>query len=146
MKKSLIIAVAIAVVFGGAGFYGGTKYAQSKTPQRSAQGNFGNLQRSGAANMGGLRGNGSGGFTTGEIIAKDNNSVTVKLNDGGSKIVFYSNTTEVDKFAKGTAGDLQIGESVTVSGQANQDGSITAQSVQIRPNMPSPSPASTSNQ
>lgn len=145
-KKVLVTGAVIVILVGGGSFYGGMKYAQSKIPQRSAQGNFGNLQRSGTANMGGLRGSGSGGFTAGEIIAKDSGSITVKLNDGGSKIVFYSNTTEVDKFAKGTAGDLQIGESVTISGQANQDGSITAQSVQIRPNMPSPSPASTNNQ
>lgn len=145
-KKILAATVAIVILVGGGSFYGGMKYAQGKTPQRSAQGNFGNLQRTGAANMGGLRGSGSGGFTAGEIIAKDNGSITVKLNNGGSKIVFYSDTTEVDKFAKGTASDLQIGESVTISGQANQDGSITAQSVQIRPNMPSPNPASTNNQ
>ncbi len=134
-KISAIVAVAIVLVGGGA-FYGGMKYAQSKIPQRTGQGNFGDLQRSGAANMGGLRGNGSGGFTTGEIIAKDSSSVTVKLNDGGSKIVFYSDTTAVDKFAKGTAGDLQIGESITVNGQANQDGSLTAQTIQIRPARP----------
>ncbi len=131
-RKVLIIVAVVVVLVGGGSFYGGMKYAQSKTPQRSAQGNFGNFQRSGAANMGGLRGNGSGGFTTGEVIAKDSSSITVKLNDGGSKIVFYSDATEVDKFAKGTAGDLQIGESVTVSGQANQDGSLTAQTIQIR--------------
>lgn len=133
MKKTLLSVLIAVVVVGGGAFYGGMKYAQSKTPQRTGQGNF---QRNGTANIGGLRGNGSGGFTVGDIIAKDNNSITVKLNDGGSKIVFYSGTTEVDKFAKGTAGDLQVGESVTVSGQANQDGSLTAQTIQIRPARP----------
>jgi len=139
MKKSLIIAVAIAVVFGGTGFYGGMKYAQS-TRQNFASRNLGG-QRSGVANIGGLRGNESGGFTAGEIIAKDNSSVTVKLNNGGSKIVFYSDATEVDKFVKGTTGDLQIGESVVVSGDANQDGSLTAQTIQIRPTGPAVPPA-----
>ncbi len=135
-KKALVAVAVIVILVGGGAFYGGMKYAQSKVPQRTGQGNFGDLQRSGAANMGGLRGNGSGGFTTGEIIAKDSSSVTVKLNNGGSKIVFYSDATEVDKFAKGTAGDLQVGKSVTVSGQANQDGSLTAQTIQIRPARP----------
>ncbi len=135
-KKALVTVAVIVVLVGGGSFYGGMKYAQSKVPQRIGQGNFGNLQRSGAANMGGLRGNGSGGFIAGEIIAKDSSSVTIKLNDGGSKIVFYSDATEVDKFAKGTTSDLQIGESVTVGGQANQDGSLTAQTIQIRPARP----------
>jgi hypothetical protein len=93
-----------------------------------------------------LRGNRSGGFAVGEVIAKDKNSVTIKLNNGGSKIVFYSDATEVGKFTKGTMDDLQVGESVTVSGDANQDGSITAKLIQIGPNMPSPSPASINNQ
>ena len=135
-KKILVVTMAIVILVGGGSFYGGMKYAQSKTPQRSAQGNFGELQRNGAANIGGLRGGGSGGFTAGEIIAKDNSSITVKLNNGGSKIVFYSDTTEIDKFAKGMAGDLKIGESITVNGQANQDGSLTAQTIQIRPTRP----------
>ena len=135
-RKILVTVVVVVILVGGGSFYGGMKYAQSKVPQRTGQGNFGDFQRNSAANMGGLRGSGSGGFTIGEIIAKDSSSVTVKLNDGGSKIVFYSDTTEIDKFAKGTAGDLQIGESVTVSGQANQDGSLTAQTIQIRPARP----------
>lgn len=139
MSKKFIIIILISHLAAiGVGVYGGMKYSQSKIPQRTGQGNFGNLQRSGAANIGGFRGSGSGGFTAGEIIAKDSSSITVKLNDGGSKIVFYSDTTEVDKFAKGTANDLQIGESVTVNGGANQDGSITAKSIQIRPAMLAP--------
>ncbi len=132
-RQVLVTVTVIVVLVGGGSFYGGMKYAQSKTPQKSAQGNFQN----GMANIGGFRnertGTTGGGFTAGEIIAKDSSSVTVKLNNGGSKIVFYSDVTEVDKFAKGTAGDLQIGGSITVSGQANQDGSLTAHTIQIRP-------------
>jgi hypothetical protein len=133
-KKTFVTVAVIVVLVGGGSFYGGMRYAQS-TRQNFASRNLGG-QRNGTANIGGLRGGGSGGFTAGEIIAKDNTSITIKLNDGGSKIVFYSDATEVDKFAKGTAGDLQIGESVTVSGQANQDGSLTAQTIQIRPARP----------
>jgi len=138
MKKILMSVLITAVLVGGGAFYGGMKYAQSKASSRLAQGNFGSFQRNGAANIGGLRGNRSGGFAAGEIIAKDNNSVTIKLNNGGSKIVFYSDATEVGKFTKGAADDLQVGESVTVSGDANQDGSITAKLIQIRPAVPVP--------
>jgi len=139
MRRIITVVVITAVLAGGGAFYGGMKYAQSKVPQR---GNFSaNFQRNGAANIiGGTRANGSGGFTAGDIVAKDNNSITVKLSNGSSKVVFFSDTIEVDKFAKGTASDLQVGESVTVGGQANQDGSITAQTIQIRPSQP-PAPA-----
>jgi hypothetical protein len=136
MKKILMSVLITAVLVGGGAFYGGMKYVQSKASSRLAQGNFGNFQRNSMASIGGLRGNRFGGFAAGEIIAKDNNSVTIKLNNGGSRIVFYSNSTEVGKFTKGTADDLQVGESVTVSGDANQDGSITAKLIQIRPTAP----------
>lgn len=137
MKKilSIIIAIIVIVLIGGATFYGGIKYAQSKALGKSNQGNLQNVRQMGGANAGaGFRnaGSGSSGFASGEIISKDNNSVTIKLQDGGSKIIFYSGTTEIDKFVQGTLSDLEIGKTVIVNGIANQDGSITSQSIQLR--------------
>lgn len=72
-------------------------------------------------------------MVAGEIISKDEKSVTVKLRDGGSKIVFYYDGTKIDKFVSGNAADLEVGKNVVVSGTTNFDGSVTAQSVQVRP-------------
>ncbi len=150
MNKLIPVVIAVAVVVGGGAFFGGMKYAESKSPaSRFTQGNFQNLQNLSpeerqqrlqelGANAGGFRGGtggqrNGGGFTAGEIISKDDKSVTVKLQDGGSKIIFFSDSTSISKMTDGTKADLEVGKTVTVNGTANSDGSITAQTVQIRP-------------
>lgn len=122
MNKKIILSVIItAIVFGGGGYYLGAKLSSVKTPQQ----NF--------AGRGARIGNGAGGgFATGQIIAKDATSITVQMN-AGSKIIFYSASTPITKSVAGTANDLTIGEQVTANGTPNPDGSITAQSIQIRP-------------
>ena len=153
MQKKIIIVLAVLLVGSGA-FYGGMKYAQGKTPTNVGRsgmgmGNFANLtpeerqarlQQFGATGMGGNRGtrgpNGAGGgFSGGEIIAKDDKSITIKLQDGGSKIVFLSASTTVMKAITGSPADLTVGTQVSAGGSANSDGSITAQSIQIRQKM-----------
>ena len=141
MKKLIMVAAIVAVVVGGGSFYGGMKYAEGKSPrgqfsQRGLGANFGDAAGQDHAAGPGSQTGGQrrgGGFTAGEIISKDDKSFTVKIQDGGSKIVFYSDTTEVSKFTSGVLSDLEIGKTVTINGQNNSDGSVTAQTIQIRP-------------
>lgn len=132
MKKTAVgIAVAV-VVAGGAGFYGGMQYGKSAAPEGLA--GFRNLSPGERTEQLGRRGAfPGGGGVAGEIVGKDAESITVKLSDGGSKIVFFSASTRVAKLADGTPSDLAVGEQVVVSGTANADGSVTAQSIQLRP-------------
>jgi hypothetical protein len=146
MKKILPIIIAIVIIGGGA-FYGGMKYGQSNPSTgsgQSAAAGLANLtpeqrqariqQMEGTAASGGQRRiQTGGGFVSGEIISKDEKSITVKLTDGSSKIIFYSGTTQIGKMTNGTSNDIEIGKTVSVNGTANSDGSITAQSIQIRP-------------
>src|SRR3989338_2013127 len=96
MKKIILVALAVAILVGSFAFYGGMMYEKWKPRQM--------LQFGGS--RGGLRNRMPGGrtgmdFTAGEIIARDNTTVTVKLRDGGSKIIFYSGTTEIGKLIGG---------------------------------------------
>src|SRR3989344_1250060 len=140
MNKT-IITIAVITTVGAGSFYSGTKYSQSKSfaaaGDASEQGRFGQAGfQSGGGMGGGRRGgitNNGGGFSGGEIIAKDDKSITVKLRDNGSKIIFVSDSTQVMKAVSGSLKDLSIGQNVTAIGSSNPDGSITAQSIQIRP-------------
>lgn len=129
MKKILPIVI-ILIVVGAGTFFAGMKYGQSKTPQRQG------FQQTGAAGVGFRNNRDSAGFTSGEIVAKDDQSVTIKLQNGGSKIIFYSDSTEISKFTSGTSSDLEVGKTIMVNGKTNDDGSITAQTIQLRPAMP----------
>jgi hypothetical protein len=139
MNKNKIISFVVGgVVLVGVVFYAGLTYGKSKsTSVRGAgQGNF-SLQNGGMAGGAGTRGMSrggmAGGFVGGEIISKDDKSITVKLRDGGSKIIFLSSSTKVLKSVSGSSVDLLLGGQVIVTGTPSADGSIVAESLQIRP-------------
>ena len=136
MKKNLIKMIAGGVVVLGLVFYAGLSIGKGSVVSQSPVNQSGTRGFGGQGQGGMGRGGQNGNFAGGEVISKDDKSLTVKLRDGSSKIVFISGSTEVLKFATGTIADLSIGEQVTVSGSANTDGSITAQSVQVRPQIP----------
>jgi hypothetical protein len=135
MKKLAPMIVAIVLVVGGGSFYGGVTYAKGKSSARGGNFNRAAGMPGGSAGGGGFRGQAGGrtggGFVAGEILSKDDTSITVKLMDGGSKIVFLSDATTINKAAQGTKDDLAVGTQVVVMGAAGTDGSLTAKSVQI---------------
>lgn len=169
MKKNIIIIMAIILIGGGC-FYGGMKYSSAKGSAALSAGarnsqfqDFRNMTQEerqqrmremgidgdAAANRQGrvfMNGQGSGGFAAGEIISKDDSSITIKLggvrngenqggtsNESGSKIIFFSESTKISKLAEGSADDLEIGKNISASGQANSDGTVAAETIQIRP-------------
>lgn len=138
MKNKKILLGVAAIVLVGAGFGGVYTFAKSQSP-RAQFGSFSvngqTVQFSGRAGAGGasLRTGANGGFTAGEILSKDANGITIKMQDGSSKIVLVGSSTQIAKQTSGTLDDLSVGENVTVTGSQNSDGSITAQMVSLRP-------------
>lgn len=137
----MVITVLLLVIFTGGGFFAGTKYQQNKSP---VLGQFNDRQ--GGANRSGQQiGNRrmGGGQVIGEILSQDDKSITVKLQDGSSKIVLLNDKTTINKASEAQVSDLKTGERVAVFGTTNSDGSVTGQSIQLNPIMrgvPSPEP------
>ena len=127
MNKSILIVIIVAVVFAGAGFYGGMLYGNSKN----------SVALSSVANRpsgpGSAQSGATGGNAYGEIVSVDTSSMTVKASDGGSKIVFISESAKITKNADVQSSDLTVGQTVMASGSTNSDGSITAKTIEINP-------------
>jgi len=151
-QRSLIIAVAACLVVGAGAFAGGMAYGRSGSTAAGARlaangaafdrGNGQGFTRNGAA---GSRTGGRmfGGNVVGEILKIDSQSLTVKLPDGGSRLVFLTDKTTVLKTEAAAITDLTQGTTVRVMGSANQDGSVMAQNIQIVPaglSQPAPQP------
>lgn len=151
-NKKLIAAIVVVIIVGAGAFFGGTVYEKDKL---SSQG----LLRSANAQGGGQRGqgfsggqngpggarmmgqgqggnNGAGDFSAGQIMSKDDKSITIKTRNGGSQIVFFSGSTTIGKTVSGSASDLSNGQQVMASGKNNSDGSLAADNIQIRPDQP----------
>jgi hypothetical protein len=138
VKKILPLALGAVAIAGGS-FFGGMQYANhavaasAATRQaRFAQGGNGAVFFRGGT--GGTRT--GGGFVIGQILSNDDKSITLSTPGGGSKTVYLSDTTQVLKADAGTLADLAVGQQVMTTGTPNSDGSVTASSVQIRPDQP----------
>jgi hypothetical protein len=131
-NQNILITLLLVVIFSGVGFFGGTIYQKSKTP--TFGGRFTNTNRA-DNNPQNIRGRMGGGQVQGDIISADDKSITVKLPDGSSKIILVSSTTSINKASEGTITDLKVSEKVAAFGTTNQDGSVTAQNIQLNPIM-----------
>jgi len=143
MKRiwKVLIGVAVVVAVGGGAFWGGTKFEESRilaNPSLLFQqglgrrdGQFPNAQFLGGANVApqAAADARAGGGTMGTIESVEGN-VVILTTQNGTVSVQTSDTTLVEKLMSVGVSDLTVGERVVVSGSANDDGSITARSIQ----------------
>jgi Domain of unknown function (DUF5666) len=158
MKNVLIIigAIVLAIVIAGGSFYGGMAYQRNQEAQVRASffasrggngGQFQGGQFSGgtpSANGGQRQGGfGFGGGTVGQVKSIDG-SVLMLSTAQNVTTVNLTPTTRIEKYTSGSTSDLQPGERVTVSGERDSNGNITATQIMIIPSNPTnPSPTGT---
>lgn len=134
MKNTRLVIGVLLIAVGITGFFGGMKYQQSKgfsmTDIQSGDTHVGMTGLSGSERT---RRNGNSEMVSGEIIDKDETSITVKQADESTKIILLSEDTGVNKTSQGSIDDLETGESVMIFGQENPDGSISAANIQLNP-------------
>lgn len=150
MRKPIhiVLLVALFVVVAAGSFYGGMVYGQQQAAAtlftagfppdgqaipivgqdgevRAAPGQGLGARFQGAA--------GQAGMTFGQIDGIDGNTLTVTDRDGNAVMVEVADTTLIEKNASVSVSDLVVGDTVIISGNPNDDGSITARSVQVAP-------------
>ena len=127
-KKVLIVSLIAVLISAGSGFIAGMKYQESKTPQFARFFQNSQSRNQFSQRVGQITGVRS---VSGKLISKDKSSITIELADSSSKIILLSDSSQITKTNSGTDTDLTEGTQVTVFGQENSDGSLTAQNIQI---------------
>ena len=134
MKNLKLIIGALLIIVGLAGFFGGMKYQQSKGfSMNGIQSGDTHAGMTGRLDSERTRPSSNSGMISGEIIGKDEVSITVKQADESTKIILLSENTGVNKTSEGSVDDLKTGETVMIFGQENPDGSISATNIQLNP-------------
>ncbi len=125
----------VVLIVAAGSFYGGMSYQKSQVQQVAVGGQLGNGAMVGSGGQGtgfrGAFGSGQGRPVAGQITAKDDKSITLKLRDGSTKVVSLSVNTAISKSASGTVEDLKQGEQIMAFGEENSDGSVAATTIQL---------------
>jgi hypothetical protein len=144
MKNDYMIigSIALAVVTGGVGFWGGNVYAKSRVgfnfQNRTGGRQMTQSQNMGRTTMTNMTPDNSQGFmgrgaTVGEVSAKDDNSITIKMSNGSSRIIILSGNTTYRIASETGLDKVEVGTKVAAFGETGNDGNITATSIEINP-------------
>jgi hypothetical protein len=143
MSKRVLVGLAIlalVIMAASGGFFAGTAVGASRARQDLFQGRFGGqggqagqssqFQRPARTPQPGQGGGArSGGGIMGTIKSVEGDTLVVTTSEGDTQ-VHATDTTFIEKYTAVGVGDLEVGERVVVSGSQNDDGSVTARSIQ----------------
>lgn len=145
MNKRVLIGLGIlllVILAAGGGFFAGTAVAQSRARQgffqRQFGGQGGQFQRPARTPQPGQGGGARlGGGIVGTIKTVEGDTLVITTQEGETQ-VHATDTTLIEKYMTVAVGDLKVGERVVVSGSQNDDGSVTARTIQSLRNFQSP--------
>jgi hypothetical protein len=135
--KRVLFGVGIAVLVVGiglGGYFYGVSVGQSSFPRNAqftrGQGGFpGNQGQSPDQTAQPRNGQAGGGGVSGAIASIDGTTLTVTTRTGSVQVK-TTDTTLIEKYASVGVAELAVGEQITVLGSTNEDGSVTARSIQ----------------
>lgn len=134
MKNKYLMTIIVAILIGVLAFFAGMKYQLSQATRGTNPGRqFSTGNNTNGRPTGQGRFGGAGRPVAGDIISLDDKSITVKLQDGSSKIVLLTSSTSISKSTEASRSDLMSGIRVLATGVENSDGSITAGNIQLNP-------------
>ena len=132
-KKSaarLVTPILVIVAVLGVGLVGGVLIGQNTAGSSQAGGMTRPDGASGGAPSGDFAGGSAGGgFTAGTVTAVDGDTVTLELDDGSTVTVTTTDDTTVTTTTDASVSDLAEGDSLTVMGEADDDGNVSATSI-----------------
>ncbi len=142
MNRVVMIGLAVlaAVVIAAGSFYGGMVYGKSQAETTFPAlddgagfgGRRGQLELPPDAEVeGGQFAGRQGNMLFGEIQSIGDGELTVTDANGQQITVYVADTTLIQKQAEVTLADLDQGETVVISGNRDDDGNITARSLQV---------------
>lgn len=134
MKKNYIVIGLILVVILAVSFMSGIKFQQSKNTTSFQDGGTSNRLFQGGQRQGGQVTQRQGfRSNVGEILSIDEETITIKMNDGSTKLILTPKNVTISKYENVDKTELKVGERIAVMGSENSDGSVTASNVQINP-------------
>lgn len=114
--KKILVVAGLLLIIAGIFFYAGAKYEKHKLSALGLLVDKSEVKKDGIS----LR-----GFLT----EKDDESVTIKLIDGTSKIIPFSAATTFGANENGQLEDLLIGQLLVIAGKNSPDGTFVAENI-----------------
>jgi hypothetical protein len=141
---TIVLGILLIVVIVGGSFYGGMVYGKNQAQQElpvmgeyegmpAGRGRFGGQPGTLPGANAGQMERAQGGSLFGEIESIGNGEMTITDQSGQRVKIYVTDTTLIQKQAEAALADLEEGETVIISGSQDEDGNITARSLQVAP-------------